>query len=72
MSTNSYDKDSTYQFSEVANLLTNTSDLKFQLFEKDLEIQSLRAELDSEKFLHNYVKELYKHVVAMEMNQCWN
>lgn len=72
MNANSCNEDITCSFSELQELLNEKTDLKIAVFERDLEIQQLKSELESEIFLHKYVKSLYYSILDAEVNQCWN
>ena len=72
MSTNPYNQNIICSFSYIANLLKEKTELRFKVLQKDLEIQGLKAELESEQFLQKYLTGLKKTITEMETFQCWN
>jgi hypothetical protein len=57
-------------FSLVQKLLSQKSELRFKNLDQALEIDCLKSQLDSEKFLVNYYKALVTNMMAEEISQC--
>jgi len=64
--------DTSFSLSPVVNLIRKFTELSTEQCFKEMQISSLKYEVESEKFLHNYYKELYMNLLNSEVDQCWN
>lgn len=66
------EKDTPSCISKASNLMADYIALSREMYFKSFELIVLKNELESEKHLHNYYKDLYINLLNNEVEQCWN